>query len=218
MMNQKKRLSAKVCLVPMSQKELPSNALKQYEEFARKRNSSVLNVNKARNSLWTVPPSQGPFLGKHCHADTAITSVTSNDYTNELGMLAKDILTDDGTVSDSVSQISPMDFPCLSEVNHGNTESVYSKSLVTARRNSVASSSSSESAHTSAGKKLTASLQLTPIMWDRSGSTGTPIHLECSETMSDMTDDSPSSESERVKNYSPFSQNNLVSINYVIII
>lgn len=208
-MNQKKRLSAKVCLVPMSQKELPLNALKQYEEFVRKRNSSVLNVNKARNSLWTVPPSQGPFLGKHCHADTAITSVTSNDYTNELGMLAKDILTDDGTVSDSVSQISPMDFPCLSEVSHGNTESVYSKSLVTGRRNSVASSSSSESAHTSAGKKLTASLHLTPIMWDRSGSTGTPIHLECSETMSDMTDDSPSSESERVNNYSPFSRNNL---------
>lgn len=201
-MNQKKSLIAHVCLVPMSPKEFPSNALKQYTDYVRK------SVNKARNSHWT---SESPFLGEHYHADTAVTSVTSNDYTNGLGMPAKNILTNDGIVSDTASQTSPMDFPFLSEVNHCDMEADHSKSLVTVRRNSVVSSSSCELAHTSHGKKVVASLHLTPIKCDRSGCNGTPLHLDCSETMSDLMDDSLSSGSDRANagNFSYFLRSNL---------
>lgn len=209
MMDQRKMLCTSVCLTKLSPKELPRNALKQYHSYVKKRKSSMTTTDRTKSSLEISIPSQSPFSEEHSHVHTTAASVNANNNTNGADMSDKHVPTNDATVTCTITQSPPLDLPCLPEVSGHNLKPVISKSSVTDRRNSVASSSSSHSSRLSPGKKLTASVFLSPITWDKSGYTSR--QLECSETMSGLPDDSPSSESESANNFAPFLKNNMVS-------
>lgn len=197
---------ARVCLPRLSPSELPPNAQEQYHNYTVKRKSSMnsLNAGTGTTDVSTSSPSPVDFSFVSGVSDQVDRS--ANNDTNGIS----------NSTNSSSSSCSHL--PIVSSYLDTKPVNITSNSFSTKRRNSVASTSSRRSTGSCKSTELIASVCLTPVTWKMPGHTTRPYghcvpvpELECSEVLSDVTDDSTLSEMESTKNFSYCTLRELVS-------
>lgn len=217
---------ARVCLPRLSAGELPPNAQEQYHNYVVKRKSSMtsLNAGKDTTEIGVSSPSPMNFSFVSGVSDQAFTSGNSLKVARDTSwaeMSAQCVPGNNAKGTCTSTQISPPNYSCVPVMNGSfDTKPVDTtvNTLSTKRRNSVVSTSSRCSSGSSKGRELVASVCLTPVTLKTPGYTPRPYEhcmpeneLECSEVLSDVTDDSTLSGAESAKNFSHFMRTKLVS-------
>ena len=218
---------ARVCLPRLSAKELPPNAQEQYHNYTIKRKSSMTSLNAGKDTNEVGMPSPRPvdFSFVSGGGDQVQTSASSLNAARETTWadISHQYLpgnNTDNTTETSV-QSAPPNYsyvPLARDCLGIEPVNVTANTLSTKRRNSVVSTSSRCSSGSSKGSELIASVCLTPVTWKTPRYTTRPYEhcvpeteLECSEVLSDVTDDSTLSGAESIKSGLNFMTKILVS-------
>ncbi|XP_078373054.1 uncharacterized protein LOC144656685 [Oculina patagonica] len=217
---------ARVCLPRLSAGELPPNAQEQYHSYVVKRKSSrtSLNAGKDTTEIGVSSPSPMNFSFTSGVSDQAFTCSNSLKVARDTSWaeMSEQCVPGNNTNGTCTStQISPPSYswpPIMKDCLDTKPDDTTVNTWSTKRRNSVVSTSSRCSSGSSKGRELVASVCLTPVTLKTPGYTPRPYEhcmseteLECSEALSDVTDDSTLSGAESAKNFSHFVRKKLQS-------
>ena len=209
---------ARVCLSRLLPKELPPNAQEQYHNYTIQRKSSLTSLNAPKDPMEVVVPSVSPvdFSGEQSHTNATSLDVPRNTVdgvdTNTQRLPNNDANGYCASAQSSLSSYSRL--PTANDQVDLKPVTI-TTNMLTKRRSSVDSLSSSHSSRSSRGREIVASVSLTPITRKRPRYATIPYEDCMPDTeleldkISDVTAESTLSESK--DNFPYYMRKNLVS-------